>query len=45
MIPSVANCLASHRCPVSNASISIRVPDATIRRAMSRNRPGVLTIT
>ena len=33
------------RWPVSNASISIRTPDATIRLAISRSMPGVLTMT
>jgi hypothetical protein len=45
MMPSAASCLANHRWPVSKASISIRVPAATIRRAMSRSMPGVLTMT
>ncbi len=31
MIPSLASCLASHRWPVSKASISIRTPAAVIR--------------
>ena len=43
--PSSTNCFANHRCPVSNASISIRVPLAAIRCAMSRSMPGVLVIT
>jgi hypothetical protein len=43
--PSFTSSLASHRWPVSKASISIRTPAAVIRRAMSRSMPGVLTIT
>ena len=43
--PSSTNCLANHRCPVSNASISICMPRSVIRCAISRNMPGVLVIT